>query len=79
MNSPAPRDRDPVPRFLGWALMAVGVLWVALAGICTISVLMDSASDANAQALRSLFGVIGGVTTLAGFGVFMLGRWLARN
>jgi hypothetical protein len=78
MSHEPPRERDAVPRFLGWALIVVSVLWMVLAGICTISVLMEPGSAAD-QGLRILSGVIGMVTTLIGFGVFMLGRWLSRN
>jgi hypothetical protein len=77
MTIEPPRDRDPVPRFLGWVLLVVGVLWMATAGICTVAVLVQSGS--GEEGLRLLFAGIGVIAGGAGFGVFVLGRWLARN
>lgn len=78
MTHEPPRERDPVPRFIGWALLVVGVLWMAFAGICTVSVLVSPGGSKN-QGFTLLIVVVGLVSVLAGFGVFMLGRALARN
>ena len=80
MTHEPPRDRDPVPRFIGWVLLVVGALWMALAGICTVAMIVQSGGGgSNEQAYLALFGIIGFVALLAGFGIFMLGRALARN
>lgn len=77
MSYVPPEDRDPVPRLIGWVLLVVGVLWMATAGICTVSVLVSSGS--GEEGLRALFAGIGVVTGAIGFGIFWLGRWLTRN
>jgi hypothetical protein len=72
-----PGDRDPVPRFIGWVLLVVGVLWMATAGVCTVSVLVSAGG--GEEGLVLLFAGIGLIACAAGFGIFMLGRWLARS
>jgi hypothetical protein len=75
MTQEPSRERDPIPRFLGWALMAVGVLWVLASGACAISGL----TGADAASVGTLLLVGSAVSALAGIGIFFLGRLLARN
>jgi hypothetical protein len=78
MTHETPRERDPLVRYLGWFLMVAAVLWTVSAGLCTAYVFSIPA-NANDDGMRIVFGAIGSVTTLAGVGAFILGRWLARN
>ena len=80
MSYEPPRERDPIPRFIGRVLLVVGVLWMALAGICTVAMLVQSGGSANGESgYLVIFAIVGFVALLAGFGIFMLGRALARN
>ena len=79
MNDQPPRERDPVPRFIGWFMIAVGLLWITLSGICTITMLAQTDTDPNSHGLNMLFAGVGVISAVIGFAIFMLGRWLARN
>lgn len=77
MTVEPPREPDPVPKFIGWALIVVGVLWMAFSGICSAAlILMPGGTDPS---MIALVLVIGGISAVAGFGVFMLGRALSRS
>jgi hypothetical protein len=78
MTQEPQRERDSVPRFIGWALIVVGVLWMASAGVCTVAVIVQPGGGDN-SGFAALIIVVGLVSIAAGFGVFMLGRWLARS
>ena len=73
MSHEPPRERDPVPRFIGWAMMVASVLWILLSGACAFWGL------ANENDGGTLLLVIGAVSTVAGVGIFFVGRMLARN
>jgi hypothetical protein len=71
-------EGNSVRRFIGWALIVAGVLWMAFAGVCTVAVMTDPGGTDN-SGLTALIIVVGLVCVLAGFGVFRLGRRLARS
>lgn len=72
--------RDPVARLFGALLMTVGVLMMALCGLCSlafiVSVVGGGGSDVGGMLLLVL--LVGGVPIAVGFGIFWLGRWLRR-
>lgn len=72
MTYEPPSDRDPVPRFIGWGLIAVSVIWIAVAGACAVFGLSSGPEG-------FIVGVIGVVCIAAGVAIFFLGRMLARN
>ncbi len=78
MTQDPQRERDPVPRFIGWALIVFGVLWMASAGVCTVAAIVQPGGGDN-SGYAVLIMVVGLVSIAAGFGIFMLGRWLARS
>ncbi|MBI1212144.1 MAG: hypothetical protein GC190_11825 [Alphaproteobacteria bacterium] len=73
MNTQPPRERDPLPRFIGWGLMAISVLWTLVSGVCAI---WGLASMSDGGFFVALIGLVSGA---AGVGVFFIGRMLARN
>lgn len=82
MSQLPPPERDPLVRFLGWIFLVVGVLWMAFAGLCAVGMIVEMSQESSgggAAGMWLVFGVIGLVGVASGFGVFMLGRWLARN
>jgi hypothetical protein len=71
MTQPPPRERDPVVRFLGYAMMVASVLWMLLSGACVVYGLQEA---------ELIFFVPIGLASLAvGAGGFFIGRMLARN
>ena len=72
MTYEPPRDRDPVPRFIGWGMIAVSVIWVLVSGACAYFGLTSGAEG-------FIVGVIGIVSMALGVGIFFIGRMLARN
>lgn len=78
-----PESRS-VARFLGGALIAVGVMMMLLCGGCGVvflgAFLLDAMKDANRQDLAFLLMpiVLGGVPAGIGFGLFIAGRALRR-
>ena len=74
-----------VSRFLGGALIAVGVLMMLLCGGCGVvflgAFLLDAMKDSNRQDLAFLLMpiVLGGVPAGIGFGLFVGGRALRRR
>ena len=73
MSYEPPRERDPVVRFIGWAMMGASILWVLVSGACVYWG-VASADDGG-----GLLAGIGFVSALAGLGIFFIGRMLARN
>ena len=81
MNDATPQPPSEIRRFIGLVLMVIGVLWMAATGLCTtifgVSLLAEGSSDlAEASSIILLMLVYGGLSALAGFGVFAIGRWL---
>jgi hypothetical protein len=64
-------------RLLGGILLAVGILIMTGSGLCSLAVIVLSARSGGAMMLPYAL-VIGGIPFGAGFGLFRLGRWLAR-
>jgi hypothetical protein len=81
---------DPVQRFFGAALMAVGALIAVLCGLCTVAyagvaLIAMAMNTSNLQLLLSgvfggalLVAVVGGTPTVAGILLFRWGRRLWR-
>lgn len=78
--------RDPVERFFGAALMAIGGLIFTLCGLCTLTMggsalVSQLRYQFNPMSLVSgfiLFGIVGGLPTLGGFLVMRAGWRLYR-
>ena len=73
MSYEPPRESDPVPRFIGWGLMAASVIWILLSGACVFWGLTNPQDGGWAMFL------IGAVSAAGGVGIFFIGRMLARN
>jgi len=73
MSYEPPRQRDPVVRFIGWAMMGASILWVLASGAC-VYIGTTSANDGGGA-----LAAIGIVAVAAGVGIFFIGRMLARN
>jgi hypothetical protein len=71
MTQPPPQERDPVIRFLGYAMMVASVLWILLSGACVFYGLTESE--------LIFFVPIGLASMAAGVGGFFIGRMLSRN
>lgn len=76
----ADRDRggDPgmVAGFFGFIFIVAGILIVTTSGLCTLYVLVQSGGD------LSVIGTVlfvGGVSIVAGYGIYKLGRGLLRG
>jgi len=73
-----------VMKFLGWLLMAIGVVIAGTAGACTLVVgvpffLSTLSYPQGLPESLVLMLVLGGIPLLVGIGVFFGGRWLARR
>lgn len=70
--------RDPVARLFGALLMAVGVLMMALCGLCSLAVLFSVAEGGQSAqgGMLLLVLIFGGVPIGVGFLIFWLGRRL---
>ena len=73
MTYQPPSEPDPVPRFIGWGLMAVSVIWILLSGVCVFWGLFAPQDGGWVMFL------IGAAFMAGGVGIFFLGRMLARN
>jgi hypothetical protein len=71
-------QRDPVVRLFGALLMAVGVLMMALCGLCSLAGVIYAVGSGGSDMGLSLLFVLsfGGVPIIAGLGIFWLGRSL---
>jgi hypothetical protein len=67
---------DPVLRFLGGALVAVGALIFALCGLCTAGVLIASMVPHGDHSFAVMALVIGGIPTAIGFAMMRVGHAL---
>ena len=74
---------DPVARFLGAGLLAIGVLMMVLCGGCgaffLLFYLVDGLAHPNDMPMALIPLVVGGVPALIGLGLFALGRSLRRT
>jgi hypothetical protein len=74
---------DPVARFFGGALLAIGFLMMALCGGCgavfLLFYLVDGLAHPNDLPLALFPVALGGVPALIGFGLFAWGRSLRRE
>jgi hypothetical protein len=80
MTEPAP---DPVARFFGGALLAIGFLMMALCGGCGVVFLLfylvDGLAHPNDLPLALIPILVGGLPALIGLGLFRWGRSLRRE
>lgn len=81
MNDSAPQQPGEIRRFVGLVLIVIGALWMAASGLCTaiFGVTMfvsDAGNLAEAFSILLLMLLYGGVSALAGLGIFAIGRWL---
>ena len=67
----------PVAHFFGWLFVAVGVMWIAFSGVCTVSVL--TSTDGPDAGLIVLALAFGGVSVSIGWGILSLGRALVAR
>lgn len=70
-------------RFFGAALAVLGILWIALTGLCTLVVWGQGFGGVgSANGLADLFALVPAVLMIAticmlpGFLIWLLGRWL---
>lgn len=80
----APGDLNDylVARFLGFAFLLVGVLWMGLSGLCSLFMLQGVATGGVDLSGLGIILLIGGPSILIGFGIFAAGRamvWPYRN
>ena len=68
------RRPDPVLRFFGGAMVAVGALMFALCGLCTLTFLVTAIIPGGGRSFAVMALVIGGVPTAIGFGMMTLGH-----
>jgi hypothetical protein len=71
--------RSPVVVFLGWLVMAVGVLVALTAGLCTLLLapsMFSGPGDVSAGLV--LLSVFGGVPALVGVGMVLAGWSIVR-
>lgn len=71
--------RSETARLIGWILIGIGVLWAGLSGTCAVVMFTQTDADRNAQALYTMFGIIGAFSALVGLAIFVIGRWLSRR
>jgi hypothetical protein len=84
---PNPEADRTVARLFGAMLMVVGVLIMALSGLCSLGVLgmmlmemfRSPLGSVGAVTMVPMIAIFGGVPMAAGFGVFTLGRGLRRG
>ena len=80
MSEPRP---DPVQRFFGAALVAIGVLMMVLCGGCGAVIflfyVLEGLSHPNDMSMAVIPIFVGGVPALIGFGIFAGGRALRRG
>ena len=72
-----------VKSFLGGLLMVVGGLMAALCGLCTVAVVLEGFFGPRGELLTgpdlAIVGLfVGGIPTLIGLGIFLIGRALRR-
>jgi hypothetical protein len=71
---------DPVARFFGGVMMAIGVLIGGLAGLCTGAMVVAGLASAHPEPGLALMGLLFGSVPIAiGVGVFFIGRMLWRR
>lgn len=85
-NQPhAPGDQNPyyLARFIGFAFLAVGVLWTGLSGVCTLVMIIAALSEKTFEpGIFFPFLIIGLISAGIGFAIFVIGRvmvWPYRN
>lgn len=81
---PGGPDDHAVARVFGALLMAVGVLIMALCGLCTLAAFGFSMADGPnlTEAITLILpmaAIFGGVPAAVGFGLFALGRNLRKK
>lgn len=82
MNTETPQSSGELRRFIGLVLIVIGALWMAASGLCTavfgISLFAEGTTSdlAEAGSIILLMLVYGGVSALAGLGVYAIGRAL---
>lgn len=68
--------------FFATILIVVGILWMALTGLCTAGVLISSiVENPSFEMLRviPLIAVIGAICIGPGWAIWMAGRWLKQR
>jgi len=65
---------DPMRRFFGWLLFAVGLLMMTLCGLCTLVFMVSGLVSSGGQGLAATAMFIGGIPTAMGLGLFVAGR-----
>ena len=77
-------EANPVVRFFGAALMAIGVLMMLLCGGCgaifLVGFLVSGLASSNHEDISMVIMpiVLGGVPALVGFGLFVAGRAMRK-
>ena len=75
-------DPNPVTRFFGAALIAVGLLMAVLCGGCgavfLVMFMVEGLSHPSEMSMATMPLFLGGIPALIGFGLFTWGRSLRR-
>jgi hypothetical protein len=86
-DAPSPDPEHPVQRFFGGLLLAVGVLWIALSGSCTllfvgfslVSALTHGGGMAELRGSLPLELIVGAIGIAPGLAFFFGGRALLKS
>jgi hypothetical protein len=73
MVTPAPRTPDTSARFFGLILVSIGILWLALTGLCTVVALALLASEGDLGDIMLILPFTA-VSTILGGAVYLVGR-----
>ncbi len=68
-------NKSEVARFVGLLLVAVGVLWLVLTGLCTAAFVIALAAEGHLNDATGAFA-IGIPSALIGGVIYAIGRWL---
>jgi hypothetical protein len=64
-----------IARFIGLILIVIGVLWLALTGLCSAAFAIGLLGEGNLSDVGAVF-MIGVPSALIGAVIYAIGRWL---
>jgi hypothetical protein len=75
MTEPA----NPIRRFIGLALIVLGIFWMAASGLCSLWMIVEGFSKGgNSREMLPIVFLVGGFSVGLGFVFFYVGRWVSR-
>jgi hypothetical protein len=75
MVEPAPEEGSASGRFIGLILISIGVLWLALTGLCTAAAFVMMMTEGGLSDIMLILPFTA-VSAILGGGVYYLGRLL---